>query len=378
MKTVIIGSGVVGATATYELARAGVDVTLVDSNEEGRASSAGAGIICPWSSKVEDPDWYVIASAGAEFYPELRKRLDADGVHEFDYRKVGSLRLTTDENVDSDFSAVSRRAKASDLAGEVSVITGQDAKAKFPPLEHNGPVIHIPGAARLDGRSLRDSLRAGAAKHGAKFVNGRARIEVDSQVRGATVNDTFYPADVVIESAGAWSPQLLKPLGIVSAIRPQRGQITHLGLPGVKTRDWSVLLPMSSHYLLAFDDSRVVVGATREVDSGFDYRLTAAGIHEVLDEALSAAPGLTDATYLETRIGFRPVGPDIKPLLGDVDGIPGLITANGLGASGLTMGPYVGSVAALLARGEDTDLDLAAYDPLRLPAGERAVAAVSA
>lgn len=182
----------------------------------------------------------------------------------------------------------------------------------------------------------------------------------------------------MIESAGAWSPQLLKPLGIVSAIRPQRGQITHLGLPGVKTRDWSVLLPMSSHYLLAFDDSRVVVGATREVDSGFDYRLTAAGIHEVLDEALSAAPGLTDATYLETRIGFRPVGPDIKPLLGHVGGIPGLITANGLGASGLTMGPYVGSVAALLARGEDTDLDLAAYDPLRLPTGERAVAAVSA
>lgn len=378
MKTIIIGSGVVGASAAYELARTGADVTLVDSDESGRASSAGAGIICPWSSRVEDPNWYAIASAGAEFYPELRRNLEADGAGDFSYRQVGSLRLTTEESVESDFAAVSRRATASDLAGGVEVITGDKAKAKFPPLEHAGPVIHIPGAARLDGRSLVHALREGAARHGATMLSGRATIEADSQIRGVTVNGEFVAADVVIDASGAWSPELLKPLGLSSAIRPQRGQITHLGLAGVDTRDWSVLLPMSSHYLLAFDDSRVVVGATREVDSGFDYRLTAAGIHEVLTEALSAAPGLADATYLETRIGFRPVGPDIRPLLGHVAELPGLIIVNGLGASGLTMGPYVGSLAARLARGETPELDLAPYDPLRMPTGEREAAAVSA
>lgn len=68
---------------------------------------------------------------------------------------------------------------------------------------------------------------------------------------------------------------------------------------------------------------------------------------------------------METRIGFRPVGPDIRPLLGAVPKVPGLVVVNGLGASGLTMGPYAGSVAARLARGAEPGTDLTAFDPLR-------------
>jgi D-amino-acid dehydrogenase len=67
---------------------------------------------------------------------------------------------------------------------------------------------------------------------------------------------------------------------------------------------------------LAFDESRVVAGATREVGTGFDYRVTAAGQAEVLSEALRIAPGLGVATVIETRVGFRPVSADGRPLLG--------------------------------------------------------------
>jgi D-amino-acid dehydrogenase len=125
------------------------------------------------------------------------------------------------------------------------------------------------------------------------------------------------------------------------------------------------VLPQSSHYLVAFDNSKVVVGATRETGSGFDYRLTAAGVKEVLEEALSVAPGLAESTLKEVRIGFRPAGPDILPLLGTVPGADGVVIATGLGASGLTMGPYVGTVAAELALKRETELDLSPYDPLR-------------
>ena len=67
-----------------------------------------------------------------------------------------------------------------------------------------------------------------------------------------------------------------------------------------------MILPPGSHYLLAFDESVVVAGATRESGSGFDYRVTAAGQMEVLTEALRVAPGLATATIIETRVGFRP------------------------------------------------------------------------
>jgi len=364
MSVVVIGGGVVGASAAYQLAREGTDVTMVDAEYDGRATSAGAGIISPWSSREEDPDWYRVAAAGAEHYTQLRQHLHEDGETDLGYREVGALRLTTDDDVDAAFETVRRRAAASAIAGDVEVLEASAAAALHPLLRHTGPVIHVPGAARLDGRRLRAALWSGARRHGARIVTGRATIRSGDRVEGVEVDGEPIDADVVIDASGAWSPRLLEPLGLHSPVVPMRGQIVHLDLPGADTSSWPMLLPKSDHYLLSFDD-RVVVGATREAGAGFDHRLTAAGLHEVLTEALKLAPGLADAGFLEARVGFRPVGPDIRPLLGTTPDLPGLVIANGLGASGLTMGPYVGSVAAALAAGRDPGIELAPYDPFR-------------
>jgi glycine/D-amino acid oxidase-like deaminating enzyme len=64
-------------------------------------------------------------------------------------------------------------------------------------------------------------------------------------------------------------------------------------------------------------------------------------------------------------VGLRPVGPDVRPPLGLVDGVSGLVVATGLGASGLTMGPYAGAIAARSALGLPQLTDLAPFDPLR-------------
>jgi D-amino-acid dehydrogenase len=71
------------------------------------------------------------------------------------------------------------------------------------------------------------------------------------------------------------------------------------------------------------------------------------------------------ATLMATRIGFRPVGPDLKPMRGRIAGLDRLVIGNGLGPSGLTIGPFAGRVLAQLVLGEAPELDLAAYDPLR-------------
>ena len=68
---------------------------------------------------------------------------------------------------------------------------------------------------------------------------------------------------------------------------------------------------------------------------------------------------------METRIGFRPVGPDLRPMLGWVSGLDGLVVGNGLGPSGLTIGPLAGRLLAQLVLGEAPELDLAPCDPPR-------------
>jgi D-amino-acid dehydrogenase len=91
--------------------------------------------------------------------------------------------------------------------------------------------------------------------------------------------------------------------------------------------------------------------------------VTAAGQHEVLSAGLAIAPGLANATHIETRIGFRPAAPTIRPILGRVPGLPGLTIGNGLGASGLTVGPFAGKCLADLVSGEPLERSLDPYSP---------------
>lgn len=367
MRVVVVGAGVLGASAAYHLALAGVRTIVVDRAHEGRATAAGAGIICPWSSRVEDPDWYRLSAAGARHYPELAARLRQDGESAFGYRRVGALATAAHAaDLDEIEQRVRRLREAAPEVGEVTRLSPAAARALFPPLRDDLAAVHVAGAARVDGRLLAAAMLRGAQKHGAELHHATAElVGSPGRITGVRADGRAVEADAVIVAGGAWAPALLASIGVRLAVEPQRGQITHIRLPGTDTAAWPVVLPPSSHYLLAFDDQRVVVGATRETGSGFDYRVTAAGQAEVLAEALAVAPGLGGGSIIETRIGFRPVGPDIRPLLGAVPGFDGLLVGNGLGAGGLTMGPYAGRLLAQMARGERPEIDPAPYDPWR-------------
>lgn len=367
MKVIVIGSGIVGASAAYQLAKNDTEVIMIDKEQEGKATSAGAGIVCPWISSVNNDDWYKMAKGGARFYPKLISQLKNDEEDDVGYKKVGALSVSSDtKKLDLIEKRVREKQKDAPELGEIERLTPEQARKLFPPLDEELSAIYITGAARVDGGLIRDAMKRAAQKHGAELVNGDASlIYKNGVVTGVKVNGREIYGESVLITAGAWAPGLFEPLGIDLKVEPQRGQIAHIQLPNADTSQWPVVLPQSSHYMLAFDDSRVVAGATRETGAGFDYRTTAGGVKEVVSEALAIAPGLAEGTIKEVRIGFRPMGPDILPLLGGIDNLKGVVLATGLGASGLTMGPYVGKLAASLVKGEEVSIDIAAYNPMR-------------
>jgi D-amino-acid dehydrogenase len=359
MRIVVVGSGIVGASCAYTASSLGAEVVLADAALPGRATAAGAGIVCPWWSELaDDPVWYQFAYAAARYYQELAAGL---GAADMGYRRVGALIMcSTDEQetVRQQFRA--RRAAAPEI-GEVEPLTGPQARAIFPLLSGDRPAVHIDGAWCVDGRQVATTLASAAAARGAVIKTGRAElVRTSGRATGVTIGGEFIAADAVVMATGAWADSVLPP----GLVEPQRGQIAHFSVEPADTRGWPVVLPAGrGHYLVAFDDHRVVAGATRESGSGFDYRVTAAGLAEVLREALAAAPGLATAAHLETRVGFRPLSADGRPVLGPVPGTDGLIVVTGLGPTGLTMGPYAGAVAARLALGEPPAADLAPFSP---------------
>jgi D-amino-acid dehydrogenase len=222
--------------------------------------------------------------------------------------------------------------------------------------------LHVAETARVDGRLMRAALQRAARRHGASIVRGNAEVVPGDAGRARLfVDGRQSPAENVVVAAGAWSASLAAALGVAIPVYPQRGQIAHLELPETDTSRWPVVLPFQGHYLLTFPRNRVVAGATRENDSGFDYRMTAGGVHEVLGQALRVAPGLQRATLREIRVGFRPATADGLPILGRIPGFTNLFIATGHGPSGLTLGPHAGTLIVDLIRGEAIALDLTPF-----------------
>lgn len=361
MQTIIIGAGILGASTAFHLAASGAKVTIVDADLDGRATAAGAGIICPWVSGAEDATFMRLYTGGGEYYPDLIAALADAGETETGYRRSGAMLVSSDPT-ELDWLEQMARARCVEAMGSITRLDPQEARRAFPPLRHDLGSVHIEGGARVDGRLLTAALLRAAERSGVERRSGRAKpVVTGGRSIGIEIDGEHLPADIVILTAGAWGDAVLRAIGGRLPVEPQRGQIVHLRLPEQDTRGWPVILPPGSHYIVPFDDGRIVAGATRETGAGFDYRVTAAGQHEVLSEALNIAPGLGDATLLETRIGFRPATSGIRPMLGWVPGIEGLALGNGLGAAGLTIGPFGGRMLADLVLGRTPATDLAPF-----------------
>lgn len=354
-----------GASAAYELACLGTRVTLVDREDQGYATQAGAGIISGVSAREHRPSFAAIAHRAVSHYPGLVARMAEDGVAETGYSETHGLLVAQPEERDS-LSGLFKRlveewSEDPNRAGSFELLGPGEPGRLFPGIDECLSAIHLRRAARVDGRKFRAGLRQALVHRGGEVVAGDATLViVKGRAHGVMVGGHHLEADAVVLATGAWATELVREQLPNLGIAPQRGQIIHLAVPDPDTESWPFIIGYHSHYLLPFAD-RVVVGATRETGSGFDYRFTASGVREVLSEALRIVPGLAPATVREMRIGFRPLSDDHLPCLGPVPGVEGLVLATGCGASGLTMGPYCGRVAAGLALGRPAPLDLSPY-----------------
>ena len=121
-------------------------------------------------------------------------------------------------------------------------------------------------------------------------------------------------ARAVVLAAGSWSAAEWLPERARPAVRPVKGQI--LTLAGPVTEPVCERIVVTERiYIVPRADGRVVVGATVE-EQGFDTRVTAGGVHELLREGYRALPQIAELELVETIAGLRPTTPDNVPLIG--------------------------------------------------------------
>lgn len=343
-------------------------MTIIDRENDGQATAAAAGVICPWMTKRRNKAWYELAKKGAKYYPTLIDQLALDKENETGYKKVGAMRLDTDKEklLKLYDITMAKRIDAPEI-GEIKLLSPQETKERYPLLDENYYSLYVSGGARVDGRLLRTSLLNAAIKHGARIVKGEAQlVTTNKTVHEVNVNGQTMYADQIIAVNGAWMPKLLFPLKINLTISAQKGEIIHLQMKDIVTEQYPVVMPPTNQYILHFDNGRIVVGSTHEKITQFDTHITAGGVHHILEKALKVAPNLKRAHLLETRVGFRPYTFNHLPVFGPLPGNNQLLIANGLGASGLTTGPFIGRQLAKVVLNEDLEVNKADYEVMQV------------
>jgi D-amino-acid dehydrogenase len=353
---VVVGSGVVGASAAYRCVRRGARTLLIDAHHAGRATDAGAGIVSPETAIRDGSPNQLLAEAATNFYPELIAELRDAGADDTGYAPCGKLIVARDEReadwLGAYLDLLHDPSRDGAVPNGITEITPETATARFPLLGTVTRAAWSQHAARVDGRLLSAALINASVANGLEVELANVeRIAVDGvALRAVVVAGNTIPTERVVLAGGAWSAALAEAIGLHLDLRPQRGQIAHFAVDDPATEHWPVVTPLAEHYLLAFP-GRIVAGATREDGPGFDARVTAEGTARVRAEALSIAPGLAGAPLLEMRVGLRPMAARGYPYLGPVPAVDGLFVAVGHGASGLTYGPWSATQVADAALG---------------------------
>ncbi len=363
-KVAMIGAGIVGATAAYQLSKKGIEVTVFDAGV-GQATKAAAGIICPWLSQRRNKDWYQLVSCGAAYYLDLMEQLHNDGVNELPYAQVGAyiFKHTEKQLAKVKAMAIERRVEAP-MIGEVHALTPADVASVIPGWSNPDGALYCSGGGRVDGELLVDLLLEQAEKNGARVIREKVTLVEEDDVIRVRLGEEVLDFDDVILSSGAWVKELLEPLDYYVDVRPQKGQLIELMLETKEdTSKWPVCMLHGEIDILPFPDGKILVGATHENTQGFDLVPDETLLDGMYKEACASLPSLKNAQRTGVRVGTRAYTSDFLPFFGKVPHTKNAYVASGLGSSGLTSGVWIGECLARMVSGGALEFPVEKYTP---------------
>jgi glycine oxidase len=353
---VVVGAGLIGLAIAFELAGRGASVRVYDRGRPARAASwAGAGMLAPYSERITNEGLLGLCAQSLRDYPEFVRRIrDASGIDA--HLRLGGVLYAAFE--DEGVEALRRQAHQLRASGVECEIFDRARTLSAEPWLGAGVAGSLLKAQEgyVDNRRLGRALVAACESRGVRIEESLSTyVECDARrVLGLRTDRGFVGARAVVNACGAWAAQLVGvPRSCVPPIDPIKGQMIALSVPVgfVHRATW-----VPGAYLVPRDDGRLLIGATVE-SVGFDERVTAQGVYELLAAALSAAPSLAGFTISESWAGLRPGTPDGLPILGPTP-LAGFYLATGHYRNGILLAPATARlIADAIERGEETPLD---------------------
>ncbi|VTU32440.1 D-amino acid dehydrogenase small subunit [Variovorax sp. PBS-H4] len=408
MNVLILGSGVIGTTVAYYLAKDGHEVTVLERQDGpaletsyANAGEVSPGYSAPWAGPgvpAKAVKWLLMRHSPlvirpmldpamwrwgiallrnctqaryeinksrmvrlAEYSRDCLRQLRAETGIRYDERSLGTLQLfRTQEQLDG-------------TAKDIEILKAYGVPYQL--LDREGCVQYEPALAVVRHKFV-GGLRLPDDETGDcfKFTQGLARLAEAAGVRfrfGVTITDVArsaegvvavhtdagpFHADRYVVALGSHSPLLLRPLGIRMPVYPVKGFSITLPITDAAMAPESTVMDETFKVAVTRLGARIRAGGTAQL-SGYDLRLNDRRRDTLEHVVTDLFPEGGSVEGAEFWTGLRPMTPDGTPLLGATQ-IPGLLLATGHGTLGWTMAAGTGRVMADLIAGRSPEIDM--------------------
>jgi sarcosine oxidase, subunit beta len=354
---IIIGGGISGTSAAYQLAERGVSVILLEKRfiAAGGTGRTG-GIIRTHYSNVVTAQMALRA---------LHVWRDFDNVVGGDvgWMQTGALFIVGKN--DTEGLKVNTALQQS-VGINVQFLDGQAVKEVAPYLNVDdiGGGGYEPESGCADGSMAANAYAKRARDLGATILQGVTVTSImvaGGHVTGVETDQGVFSAPVVINAAGAWGARLARALGYETGVDASRHQISVFQPPpGLFPSGHPVIGDFVQGYYMRPETGGLTLAGSIEaseaanivdpdnyvetVDMDFNADIAGRTEHRV--------PAMSEAGIGKGWAGLYDVSPDWHPILSPMPGIDGLISAFGWSGSGFKMGPVTGELLADMATGE--------------------------
>jgi len=346
----VVGGGVIGLSIAWRLAQRGVGVMIVDPEPGRGASWTAAGMLAPVTElHYGEAPLLALNLASAERYPAFAAELTEVSGLDVGYRRCGTVTAAWDGADLVDLRALAAFAASLGQTGEL--LSGRELRGLVPHLAAGLPGgFYVAGDHQVDNRRLHGALASAAAGAGARQVHQAVtRIDIaHDRVTGLVLADgSRLATDRVMWATGAWAALVDGlPGDVIPPVRPVKGQTVRLDAPDDAVPDLIVRATVRGApvYVVPRGAGEVVVGASSE-EAGYDISPRAGAVYELLRDAQSVLPALSEARFVEVCTSLRPGTPDNAPLIGPTR-IAGLIMATGHYRNGILLTPITADIVA--------------------------------
>ncbi|QYF95908.1 D-amino acid dehydrogenase [Massilia sp. PAMC28688] len=408
MKIIVLGSGVIGTTSAYFLARAGHEVTVVERQSgagmETSFANAGEispGMAAPWAAPgiplralkwlaMRDGPLVVRARFDPTMWRWMRQMLANCNVARYEVNKARMVRLAEysrdclvqlradtgiayDERSRGTLQVFRDQRQVDEAAHDVAVLERYGVPyALLDPAacEQVEPALarvrgRIVGGLRLPGDETGDcfkftqALAAMAQQEGVQFRQGvdiRGLQAAGGAITGVMTSEGEMTADAYVMAMGSYSPLLLKPLGVQIPVFPVKGYSITMPIKDAGGAPESTVMDETFKVGITRLGERIRVGGTAEL-AGYDLRLRQERRAPLVRAVTDLFPHGGDLAQASFWCGLRPMTPDGTPVIGATP-YRNLYLNTGHGTLGWTMSCGSARVLADLVSGKQPDISL--------------------